>query len=138
MLQVVLDPNVFVSAVVKPDGVSAAVVRAGLAGRFRLVVSPALIAELSSVLRRPKFADYATLDDVSALLDAVFGASERHEDPPAGEPAIRDPADAYLVDLAVAAQVDLVVSGDRDLHDALEGQLDVLTPGEFLRVLEGE
>lgn len=138
MLQVVLDPNVFVSAVVKPDGVSAAVVRAGLAGRFRLVVSPALIAELSSVLRRPKFADYATLDEVSALLDAVFGASERHEDLPTGEPVIGDPGDAYLVGLAVSAQVDLVVSGDRDLHDALEGQLDVLTPGEFLLVLKGE
>jgi len=30
VLRVVVDPNVFVSAVIKPSGVSAAVVRAGL------------------------------------------------------------------------------------------------------------
>ena len=138
MLRVLVDPNVFVSAVVKPDGVSAEVVRAGFAGRFRFVTSPVLIDELSAVLVRPKFSSYGTAEDRAAFVNAVAGASERHPDRRIGGPAIRDPGDEYLVDLAGVAHVDLIVSGDRDLHDALGGHVDVLTPGAFLTELDRE
>ena len=78
MLRVLVDPNVFVSAVVKPDGVSADVVRSGFAGRFRFVTSQVLIDELSSVLVRPKFSSFGTAEDRAAFVNAVAGASERH------------------------------------------------------------
>ena len=136
MLRVLVDPNVFVSAVVKPDGVSAAVVRAGFAGRFRFVSSPMLIDELSAVLGRPKFASDGTVEDRAAFVNAVDGASERHQDGPTDGPAIRDRDDVHLVDLARSAEVDLIVSGDRDLHDALGASFDVVTPREFLTELD--
>ncbi len=136
MLRVLVDPNVFVSAVVKPDGVSAAVVRAGFAGHFRIVSSPMLIEELSAVLGRSKFASAGTVEDMTAFVNAVDGASERHPDGPTNGPAIRDPDDAYLVDLARIAKVDLIVSGDRDLHDALGDHFAVVTPREFLTELD--
>ena len=138
MLRVLVDPNVFVSAVVKPDGVSAEVVRAGLADRFQFVTSPVLIDELLAVLVRPKFSSYGTAEDRAAFVNAVAGASERHADRQTGGPAIRDPVDKYLVDLARIALVDLIVSGDRNLHDALGGHIDVLTPGALLAELDRE
>jgi predicted nucleic acid-binding protein len=41
-----------------------------------------------------------------------------------------------LVDLARIAEVDLIVSGDRDLHDALGDYFDVVAPREFLAELD--
>ena len=58
MLRVVIDPNVFVSAVITPDGVPAQIVRAALVREFQLVVSPALIGELVDVFARPKLRPY--------------------------------------------------------------------------------
>ena len=95
-----------------------------------------LIDELSAVLGRPKFASDGTVEDRTAFVNAVDGASERHPDGPTDGPAIRDPDDAYLVDLARIAKVDLIVSGDRDLHDALGAYFDVVTPRGFLAKLD--
>jgi len=39
-LRVVLDPNVAVSALITPNGTTGQVVRAGLSGRYRAIVSP--------------------------------------------------------------------------------------------------
>ena len=135
MLRVVVDPNVFVSAVVKPSGVSAEVVRAGLAGRFRFIISPVLIAELAGVLARPKLQPFITHDAAEAIVDSIVGTSEEHRDPPPGAPRLRDPGDEYLVALATAASADLIVSGDRDLTDAALAST-VVTPRQFLEHLE--
>lgn len=137
MLRVVVDPNVFVSGVIQPAGVSAQVIRAGLAGRFRFIVSPALIAELAGVLARPKLQPYVTADEAATLADAIVGAAEEHDDPSIGTRVLRDPDDEYLVALATASGADLIVSGDRDL---LEGEvvLAVVTPRELRERLESD
>jgi putative PIN family toxin of toxin-antitoxin system len=130
VLRVVVDPNVFVSAVIKPAGVSAEVVRAGLAGRFRVVVSPTLIGELVDVLARPKLQPYASPDEVATLVDAIVGTAEEHADPAIRTRRLRDPDDEYLVALAMATGADLVVSGDRDLLDGAVA-VDVVSPREL-------
>lgn len=53
--RVVIDPNVWISALISPFGAPAQVLRAVLAGGVIAVVSPRLVEELSSVLARPKF-----------------------------------------------------------------------------------
>lgn len=134
MLRVV-DPNVFVSAVIKPSGVSAEVVRAGLAGRFLFIISPALTAELAGVLARPKLRPFITLDAAETFVDSIVGTSEEHRDPTPGARQLRDPGDEYLVALATAARADLIVSGDRDLLDATLTPR-VLTPSHLLDQLQ--
>jgi uncharacterized protein len=52
--RVVIDTNVWVSALIKPSGAPAAVVNAFVAGHFQLVVSQPLIDELLEVLARPR------------------------------------------------------------------------------------
>lgn len=100
MLRVVVDPNVFVSAVIQPGGVRADGVRAGLAGRYRFVVCPKLIDELAGVLVRPKLAPYTAADQAAALVDSIVGTAEVHEDPEPRGRLLRDAADEYLVALA--------------------------------------
>ena len=118
MLRVVVDPNVFVSAIIHPSGTSAAAIRAGLASRYRMVACPALVGELTDVLRRPKLAPYVSGEDATAFVDSIIGTVEMHPDPEARPGVLRDPVDEYLVGLAVEANADLIVSGDRDLLDA--------------------
>jgi putative PIN family toxin of toxin-antitoxin system len=135
VLRVVVDPNVFVSAVIQPAGRSAAAIRAGLAGRYRFIACPTLVEELADVLGRPKLTPYVGPDEATALLDSLLGSAEMHDDPPPQVAALRDPADEYLVALAVAANADLIVSGDRDLLDATV-PLVVVSPRQLLERLQ--
>src|ERR1017187_10230388 len=52
---VVLDTNVVVSALLKPDGLEDQVFRLALAGRLLLCLSPEVLAEYARVLSSPKF-----------------------------------------------------------------------------------
>jgi putative PIN family toxin of toxin-antitoxin system len=53
--RVVLDTNVVVSALLKPQGQEDQVLRLALAGKLLLCVSPEILAEYSRVLAAPKF-----------------------------------------------------------------------------------
>jgi putative PIN family toxin of toxin-antitoxin system len=137
VLRVVVDPNVFVSAVIQPAGTSAAVIRAGLAGRYRFIACPALVDELAAVLGRPKLSPYVTSEQAASFIDALLGSVEMHDNPPRQRGALRDPADEYLVALAAVANADLIVSGDRDLLDATVTPA-VVSPRQLLERLQGQ
>jgi predicted nucleic acid-binding protein len=53
-------------------------------------------------------------------------------DPPDPVAVTRDPNEDYLVALAVAAQADALISGDRDLTELEDPPVPVLTPRTFL------
>jgi putative PIN family toxin of toxin-antitoxin system len=133
----VVDPNVLISGLITPHGVSARILLELRDGAFELVISPLLVAELDGVLRRPKFRAYVTLDDVQTFVESIRGTAELVDDPePADEALSQDPADEYLVALARAARVDALVSGDPHLT-RLRARIPVRTPREFLDSLSG-
>lgn len=117
MLRVVVDPNVLVSAAIKPDGTTGRLVRAGLAGRFRFLVCPQVLDELRTVLLRPSFRRSVTVEEVDELVRAITAAADHEEHPVVQVALTRDPSDDYLVALALGAEADLLVSGDSDLLD---------------------
>ncbi len=100
----VIDPGVFVSALLSSRGAPDEVVRALEDGSFQSVVSPALIDELERVLRRPKFSNKIHDEDITLFVDFVRGASAVLEDPPPRTGLAPDPADDYLVVLAEDAE----------------------------------
>ena len=53
--RVVLDTNVVVSALLKPQGLEDQILRLALAGRLLLCASPEVFAEYAQVLHSPKF-----------------------------------------------------------------------------------
>lgn len=105
-------------------------------GAFELAVSPLLLAELRRVLAYPKIRKIVSVHDAETMLALIVDDGVLLPDP-AGHPAIasRDQADNYLILLAEAVHSPLV-SGDEDLL-SLAGQVRVLSPAQFLRVLEG-
>jgi len=112
-LRFVLDTNIFVSYLLRPDTSIAAIVDRIFRVRVALY-SDETIVELSRTLRRPKFAAYATREDMRALLAAYVRTGSRVRGV-APVLACRDPKDDKFLALAVAGQADAIVTGDEDL-----------------------
>jgi uncharacterized protein len=127
----VLDPGVLVSALITPNGTPAKLLLAARGGEFELIVSPLLLEELESVLRREKFRSCASLEVVGDYLELLSRDAEVVADSETPPPIrCRDPDDDYLIALAFSHDA-AIVSGDRHLLE-LAGRIPVFTPAEFL------
>jgi len=128
------DTNILVSAALFPDGVAGQAYDAALVTPVTVVVCDYSLAELRSVFKRKFPGREAVLTRfidgiepgiriVSTPLDQVAGMSDV---------SIRDPKDLPILNAALAAHVDVIVTGDKDLLEAGLGHPDVITPAEFL------
>lgn len=136
MTRAVLDPNVLISAFIsRRGGAPDLIVRAWREGAFELIVSPQLIAELTAVLGRPKFARQAADGRGTTYVEALAADAVRVEDPPSPPPVSPDRGDDYLIALARAARADVIVSGDKHLSELRDPTPPVLTPRQFANEL---
>jgi uncharacterized protein len=132
VIRVVIDPGVFISALIgSRGGAPDVVVRAFVDDRIKVVASPLLLAELELVLRRPKFAAYVDERTVREFVERIRRHATVVDDPVERPELTRDRKDDYLVALACAERVDAIVSGDRDLIDAGLADPAVWTPREL-------
>lgn len=135
-MRAVLDPNVFISALISPMGSPAKVVKAWLGGAFELVASPLLLAELERALGYPKLRERVNEADTGELLDLLRAGADMRDDPSEAPPVrSSDPGDDYLIALAASSKA-VIVSGDRHLLDLGDG-LPVYPPTAFLALIEG-
>lgn len=132
MTRVVIDPGVLVSAFISPrKAAPALLVDAFLDGHFEMLASPKLIAELTDVLGRKKFAAHAAEGRASAFIAVLLDRAEMVPDAAPGSLETADEDDDYLIALAEAHGVDAVVSGDGHLLEVTSSDLPVLTPREL-------
>jgi putative PIN family toxin of toxin-antitoxin system len=138
LIRVVLDTNVLVSALLFENGRLAWLRQRWQAGAFRPVLAEATARELLRVLTYPRF--HLTPADIELVLGELLPWSETWVDPiPSCGVDVRDPHDQVFLDLAVAAGVEVLVSGDADLlvlRDDLP-TLRMLPPAEFQDWLSG-
>lgn len=133
MRRVVLDANVYVSALLAPAGTPGQILERWADGHFDVIVSPLLLAELERVLRRPKFKGSIPAVQIDALLSALSEEGVVVTDPEIEPGTTPDPGDDYLVSLARAVEAECIVSGDAHLTQLVDAQQPpVLTPREFL------
>jgi putative PIN family toxin of toxin-antitoxin system len=136
-MRLVLDTNVVVAGLLWDGPPRKILERAIDDGTLELYSSPALIDELRNTLGYRKFArriaDHRTSIDAllaqyRALLILVSPLNKPRAVP-------RDPDDNEVLALAVAAQVDLIVSGDDDLLslEAFRG-IRIARPAEVVRI----
>ncbi len=138
MIRVVVDANVLVSAVISAGPSHRIVSAAFMAEGVTAIVCPALLAEVSSVLDRPRIQKRLPADRAAAFLDDLVTLLEVVADPINVEPVTRDPKDDYLVALAVEHGVDFIVSGDKDLLEWEEQSPRVMAPAAFWNLLESD
>jgi putative PIN family toxin of toxin-antitoxin system len=135
VLRVVLDVNVFVSALLRRESVPANVLRAWENGLFELVASTALLAELEAVLRRPHIAGRTAPDTAPDLLALIRSDAVLVDDPPPARHVKNDPDDDYLITLALAARAHAIVTGDTTLLALDLDRPRIVTPRDFLEAL---
>ena len=116
MLGLVLDTNVLVSAIFW-RGLPSRLPPLALVGSVRLFTSPELIAELRTTLSKAKLRRVVAASSFTPeeLVNRLLQVMSVVHAPGLAVPVSRDPDDDNVLACAVAAQVDLIVSGDADL-----------------------
>jgi len=127
VIGVVFDTNVVLSAILF-GGVPRDLLLAALDGHFRLWISRPLLAELDRVLRYKFNYEPPASEVVVRELTALCTLAE----PRQTIAACRDPDDSRVLECAVAADAQYVVTGDQDLLSLhpLRG-IGVLSPASF-------
>ena len=140
MLRVVLDTNVFVSSLLSTEGPPAQLLNAWREGRYMLVTSPQIIAEIVEVLESPRISKKYLIrqKDIENLVDLLKTDAVLVPGQGAAKGSVpRDPRDEMFLACAIDANADCIVSGDRHLLD-LQSYRDIpiLTVKEFAEKLE--
>ena len=145
-VRAVVDTNVWISALLNPGGAPARVRRALQDGRFELVASAAMLAELVRVAASPRLAQRYGLDAAEAADLVTLAESAAHLVPVTGAVRLcRDPNDDMVIETALNGSADALVTrdddlkGESDLVAALrERGVAVLTVRRFLEALDAE
>lgn len=138
MIRVVLDANIYVSALLKPNGSQADLVRKGFSGDFEIVVSEKIFLELCRVLQYPKIAQRLPLskDSLKKFLERLIDAAAWTAD----EVTVvfcEDSADDIYLSCVKEAQANVLVSGDQHLLKIKKfEETSIMTTRDFLEYLE--
>ena len=137
-MNIVLDTNVFVAALISDRGASLEVVRRCLQRRYQPCFSLALFAEYRDLLGRDALYERCLLDagERDELFRALMAVSRMTEIYYLWRPNLSDEGDNHVMELAVAARAELIVTHNRS--DFLRSELRfpeirVLAPAEFLK-----
>ncbi len=135
MTTIVLDTNVFVAALRSDGGASREVVRRLLLGHHVPVFGNALWLEYEDVLGRPIWPHLTTADERLQILAALARAGRWVTLYYGWRPNLPDEADNHLIELAVAAGAQAIVT--HNIRDVGRGELRwdglaILTPTQFL------
>ena len=137
-MRVVLDTNVLVSAILSRGNPPDSILRAWRRGSFELVTSSPLMRELENVLTRPRIRRrlrWSTEERtafVAALREGALVVTTE------GELSViqADPADNRVLEAAVGAGADYIVSGDRHLLELGSYEsVRIVTPARFLAII---
>lgn len=113
---VLVDTNVWVSALINPRGYPARLKEAWASGQFQAVVSIPLLDELAEVLARSRIHDKYGLnaDEIGEFLSLLSARSLKVT--PAGQLKVcRDPDDNLILETALLGQARYAVSRDDDI-----------------------
>lgn len=125
----VLDTNVLVSGLINSFGPPGRTVDLVLRGDFVVVYDDRILAEWRDVLYRERFG--FTSESVAAFLNFVEAEGQRITPRPLAA-RLPDPDDAPFLEVASAAGVPLVMGNVKHYPTVARGEVEVLTPRDFI------
>lgn len=132
---VVLDTNTIVSALLSPNGTPAEIFRYLEAGKIAVATSDYLLDELERVLTYPKVARYikASETDINLFVKR-FRMFADIVQPESNINAVeKDPDDNHVLECAVAAKADFLITGDQHLLELEEFEgIEILSTTAFM------
>lgn len=130
--RLVVDTNVFASAIILPHSAPRRVVDNAL-DQGMLLLSDTTMSELTEVLFRSKFDHYVSREERMRFLAQIESTAEF-------VPIIqvvrecRDPKDDKFLDVALNGRADVIVTGDDDLLELHPWrEISILSPADYLR-----
>jgi uncharacterized protein len=112
-MNVLVDTNVLLSAVLRDRLPESVVLRVATAPDIRWIVTPEILLEYAAVLARPKFAlSQGILKEWAELIEmrtVVIPSPASHAELP------RDPKDAIFLAAALFSSAQYLITGDKDL-----------------------
>lgn len=137
--RVVLDTNILVAAIRSRRGASFRLVSSIGQGHFEIALSVPLVLEYEDALLRHVDASELTRDDVGDLLDYLCKVGWRQEVFFLWRPRLRDRGDDMVLEVAVAAGCEGIVTFNRgDFRGAEQFGQKLYRPADFIKSLEGE
>ena len=134
-VQIVIDTNVFVSALRSNRGASFRLISLlGSDDRFEINVSVPLILEYEDAALRVARRFGLTGKDISDIVDYICSVANRRQIHFLWRPLLRDPNDDMVLEVAVEASCEYIITFNaRDFGPAKRFGIGVLSPAEFLR-----
>lgn len=138
MIRIVLDSNLFVSALLKPGSNPDLILCAVREGKVLLLMSEAIRSEIARVLTYPKIRKRLQASDEELhaflqLLSSVAIFTPGTLDLP---PLESDPADTKYLAFAVEGHAEFIVSGDHHLTDLeIYRGIRIVAPADFIPLL---
>ena len=136
MLRVVIDTNVLVAALLSRRGASYEIMdKLGPDAPFRACVSVPLVLEYEAALKRKLGRDDARIEP---MVDYLCEVGERRDIYFLWRPFLRDPGDEMVLEVAVGARADAIVTHNVKDFNGVEKQfgIRILTPGALLTETE--
>lgn len=138
MVRVVIDTNVFVSALIsKTHSPPLHVYNVLKSKDFLLITSPALLEELSDVLHREEIIKLHKLspEQIQAILVEIAETSYIVSGRTLLQVVIEDPDDDTFLAAAIEGHAEYIVTGDHHLLDLRTYKdIKIVTPKEFLTI----
>jgi putative PIN family toxin of toxin-antitoxin system len=133
---IVIDTNVLIAALRSAEGSANRLVMLIGQGQFDISLSVPLLLEYEEVCKRQRSQLSWSVEDVDDLLTFLCGVAR----PTAIHykwPLLPDPDDDMVLELAIAAQCDCIVTfNNTDFLGADQFGIQILTPFEFLQAIQ--
>jgi putative PIN family toxin of toxin-antitoxin system len=119
LIKIVVDANLFASALIKPDSNPGNILELIKQNEVELVISPSVIIEIKRILLYPKIQKYhqKTAQQLDTFFDGLLIFAWVVEGQAEIDVIQTDPTDNKYLACALEGEADYIVSGDRHLLD---------------------
>jgi len=135
-MNVVIDTNIWISALISKDGVSREIIRQALKEDIFPQISTTLFLEYEAVMKREKIQNLCSLSvsEQEELFQAFLSTCKWNEIFYLWRPNLDDEGDNFLMELAVASNSKVIITDNiKDIEfGELKFDIEVLTPKIFL------
>ena len=116
-MRVVLDTNQHISAIIRPDGHPAQIVKLWRIGLIEVAISPFILEEFEAVVHRPRIQQRYNLSDadIAEYLEVLRTFAVIVPGTITVNAVPNDPDDNIIIACAIEAEVDMITSGDQHL-----------------------
>ena len=133
-MQIVIDTNVFISALRSRNGASYKLFTLLGSEKFEINISVPLILEYEDAAKRLLGEIALNVEDMNAIINYICAVGKHRKMFYLWRPVLRDPKDEMLLELAVAGGCDYIVTYNMaDFAEIEQFGIQAIKPSAFLR-----